>query len=87
VDLFVEGDAWVGAEEHEGPPGGAVFAGQDVIELVACGGGADIQEALEVDASFAFQFEFEVVGEPASPVVLARAWAMPARIERSSLES
>src|SRR3970040_2577074 len=67
VNLLVEGDPRVGPEEHQGPAGRAVLAGHDVLELVALGGGAGIQQALEVYLAPSLEGELEVVREAAVP--------------------
>ena len=64
VDLLVERNARIGAEQHQRAAGRAVFAGHDVVQLVAGGGGAGVEQALDVDAALAFVLELEVVVEP-----------------------
>jgi hypothetical protein len=61
VDLLVERDARVGAEQQQGAARRAVLAGHDVLEPVAGGGGAGVEQALDVDAALALVFELEVV--------------------------
>ena len=64
VHLLVERNARVGAEQHQRAAGRAVFAGHDVVELVARRRGAGVEQALDVNAALALVLELEVVVEP-----------------------
>src|SRR3990172_1305779 len=65
VDLLVEGDPGIGAEEHQGGSGLPVFSCQNVLDLVPPPGGGGIQEPLDVDLGALFQGELPVVPEAA----------------------
>ena len=61
MDLLVERNAWIGAEEHERAPRRPILARHDVFDRIAGGGSASIEQALDVNAALAFMLEFEVI--------------------------
>ena len=71
MSLFVEGNAGVGAEHHEGGAGLAELAGHDLIHLVAHSSGGGVQQPLQVDLRPALQGELPVVGNPRVVQLLA----------------
>ena len=63
VNLFVKGNARIGAEQHQGAPWRAVLAGHNILEFVTRRRGASIQQSLDVNPALAIVFKLEMVME------------------------
>ena len=72
VNLLVERNARIRTEQHQTAARRAVFAGHDVAELVTGGGGAGVEQALDVDAALALMLELEVIVKPFVPGKFAK---------------